>query len=59
MLKKVYIAEHQDFSDALVETDYKEDGKLYVRMFENQSDHITTLGWYIVDDITGKVEVKG
>src|SRR5699024_8596956 len=32
------------------------EGKYHLRVFENQSDHIETLGWYSVDKLSGKVQ---
>lgn len=37
--------------------DREEDGKHYIKVFENHSDHLATLSWYSVDKISRKVEV--
>lgn len=53
-----YVEEHEDFDEYKVMVDREEDGKYHLRVFENHSDHITTLGWYSVDKISGKVEAE-
>lgn len=53
-----YIEEHEDYDDVSAMVDREEDGKFHIRVFENHSDHIATLGWYMVDKETGEVEAK-
>lgn len=53
-----YVKEHEDYDDVNAMVDGGEEGKFNVRVFENHSDHIATLGWYTVDKETGEAKSK-
>ena len=53
-----YVKEHEDYDEVNAMVDGEEEGALNVRVFENHSDHIATLGWYVVDKKTGEVKSK-
>lgn len=51
-----YVEEHEDYDDVSAMVDGGKEGEFNVRIFENHSDHIATLGWYMVNKETGEVE---